>query len=92
MEDFPLAPELQQMNTDHRPLSVAQANDMRQTNRKMLTTRFGDQIPEPHWSYHKPTTHKLKQAELYGPKLKAYTQSTTKNWSQSSIRPYVVKS
>ena len=66
-------------------LSSAQANDTRKTNRKTLKTRFGDQIPESHWSYQKPATHKLKQIELYGPKLKAYNQSTAKKWTQSNI-------
>ena len=85
MDDIPSASEPREMNIDPALLATPQANDTRKTNRKMLTTRFGDQIPEPHWSYHKPTTHKLKQVELYGPKLKAYNQSTAKKWTQSSI-------
>jgi histone H3/H4 len=37
-----------------------------------MRTRDGVEIPEPHWSYHKPTTAQGVRNELYGPKSKPF--------------------
>jgi len=43
--------------------------------RKMMKLSNGMEIPEPHWSMHKPTTHAGVIKEMYGPKLKLHQHS-----------------
>ena len=43
--------------------------------RKMMKLSNGLEIPEPHWSAHKPTTHAGVIKEMYGPKLKLHQRS-----------------
>lgn len=56
--------------------------------RKLIMLSNGVEIPEPHWSNHKPTTHAGMIKEMYGPKVKLHQRSRGR-FKASSRSPYI---
>jgi hypothetical protein len=63
------------LNIDDEPMIDPQLQANPPRKRKMMTLANGEQVPEPHWSYRKPTTRVGMMRELYGHKVPIYKRA-----------------